>query len=211
MPVNSREKGKRGELQWAKALTSFGWPSERGQQRAGGPDSPDVKGALDGVIYWEVKRQHNRALNTWHDKAVSEAPAGAVAVVVHRRNHQPWTCTLGLLDLARVLAFVAEDDNPIAHGLYNGPEDVVLGTLQSSRILRDQLHVLMNTKHQLHLETQLDIVEEAAPPTKFPVLVHKRPVDDIVWLASMRADTFFDLLEPYALLKGAPRQKEGHP
>ena len=41
-PVNSQAKGKRGELQVAKALTELGYPAERSQQRKGGAESPDV-------------------------------------------------------------------------------------------------------------------------------------------------------------------------
>lgn len=41
-PINSRAKGKRGELQLAHKLTELGYPAERGQQRKGGEDSPDV-------------------------------------------------------------------------------------------------------------------------------------------------------------------------
>jgi hypothetical protein len=45
--MNSRNKGKRGELEAAKFLASEGFPARRGQQFSGGADSPacGVRGA----------------------------------------------------------------------------------------------------------------------------------------------------------------------
>ena len=42
--MNSRTKGKRGELELAKALRLYGYDARRGQQYHGGADSPDVIG-----------------------------------------------------------------------------------------------------------------------------------------------------------------------
>lgn len=41
-PINSRAKGKRGELELAKRLTELGHPARRGVQFKGGEESPDV-------------------------------------------------------------------------------------------------------------------------------------------------------------------------
>jgi hypothetical protein len=54
-PINSRAKGKRGELQFAKALAELGHPAARGQQRKGGEDSPDVICPSLPWVHWEVK------------------------------------------------------------------------------------------------------------------------------------------------------------
>lgn len=51
--MNSRSKGKRGELEWRDFLRERGVEAERGQQRAGGPGSPDVRSDLP--IHFEVK------------------------------------------------------------------------------------------------------------------------------------------------------------
>lgn len=51
--VNSRQKGKRGELQLAKALTELGHPARRGQQFAGGKDSPDV--VCESLSAWHIE------------------------------------------------------------------------------------------------------------------------------------------------------------
>ena len=40
--INSRAKGARGERQWRDELRAQGYTDKRGQQFAGGQDSPDV-------------------------------------------------------------------------------------------------------------------------------------------------------------------------
>ncbi len=52
---NSRAKGKRGELAWRDELRAMGFQAERGQQRAGGTDSPDVKCPDLPNVHFEVK------------------------------------------------------------------------------------------------------------------------------------------------------------
>ena len=40
--INSRAKGARGERMWRDQLRAEGYTAKRGQQHAGGQDSPDV-------------------------------------------------------------------------------------------------------------------------------------------------------------------------
>lgn len=54
-PINSRAKGKRGELEFAHALTALGFAASRDQQRKGGEDSPDVICEALSWLHWEVK------------------------------------------------------------------------------------------------------------------------------------------------------------
>ena len=42
MPINSRTKGKTGELELSKVLRDKGFAAHRGQQFKGGAGSPDV-------------------------------------------------------------------------------------------------------------------------------------------------------------------------
>src|SRR5512136_2048216 len=50
-----REKGKRGERQWRDELRAHGYMARRGQQFAGGADSPDVVCDELAWIHFEVK------------------------------------------------------------------------------------------------------------------------------------------------------------
>lgn len=85
--MNSRQKGKRGELELAKILRDFGFDARRGQQFRGGQDSPDVVGIPGHHI--ECKRVEK--LNVYEAMEQSERDAGDdVPVVMWRRNGKRW-------------------------------------------------------------------------------------------------------------------------
>lgn len=95
MPVNSRAKGCRGELQVRDLLRAHGLTAERGQQRAGGQDSPDVicsELAAEG-FHIEVKftadcKMHSpAAVAAWDTQATADA-GDRIATVWHRWNGQ---------------------------------------------------------------------------------------------------------------------------
>lgn len=120
--TNSRQKGKRGELEWAQELRRLGFRhARRGQQFKGGPDSPDV---VDGIPYThcEVKRVEKLNIHTAVNKAVVTAGDGDVPYVAHRRNQERWLVTVraeDLLDFAmRVLCYYP---NTLRHLEYPGP------------------------------------------------------------------------------------------
>ena len=66
--TNSRRKGARGELELAAKFTDAGFPARRGQQPAGGPDSPDVVPSIPSlhvaytIILWAVYGRHLRGV-----------------------------------------------------------------------------------------------------------------------------------------------------
>jgi Holliday junction resolvase len=86
----SRNKGKRGEREWSQELRSRGFASaRRGQQFAGGNDSPDV--VCDELpIHWEVKRQERANLGKAYKQASNDASIDREPVVVEKKNHNPW-------------------------------------------------------------------------------------------------------------------------
>jgi Holliday junction resolvase len=89
--MNSRNKGKRGELEWRDVLREHGFEAERGQQRSGGSDSPDVKHTVPGV-HFEVKRVENKAAGDvyrWLEQAAADC-GDSIPVVAHRRSRKPW-------------------------------------------------------------------------------------------------------------------------
>lgn len=97
--MNSRSKGKRGELELAKELRKYGFDARRGVQYKGGQDSPDVIG-LPG-IHIECKRVE--ALNIYHAVEQAEHDAGQnVPVVMHRKNNQKWLVTMSLDQWMRI-------------------------------------------------------------------------------------------------------------
>lgn len=102
--MNSRAKGCRGEREWRDWLRSMGWTkARRGQQYAGGTDSPDVVNGIPGT-HAEVKRVE--ALNLTVAMAQAVADAGAnVPYVAHKRNRGEWMVTVRASDL---LAFASK-------------------------------------------------------------------------------------------------------
>lgn len=90
--MNSRTKGKVGEREWAQVLRDNGWQARRGQQFAGGQDSPDVV-CHQLPFHFEVKRVEK--LNLMDATAQAEGDCqGKPWVVAHRRNHGPWLVTI---------------------------------------------------------------------------------------------------------------------
>lgn len=88
--MNSRQKGKRGEREWAAYLREQGYhDARRGQQFAGGGDSPDV--VCDSLpIHWEVKRVEKLNVYDAMNQAMRDRGQGKVPVVAYRRNDHRW-------------------------------------------------------------------------------------------------------------------------
>ncbi len=98
--MNSREKGKRGERQAAKAWAKqMGGQARRGEQYSGGGDSPDIVHGYPN-IHLESKYVEQGNPYTWMQQAVEDA-GDKVPVVLHRRNRQDWLVILRLDDVQR--------------------------------------------------------------------------------------------------------------
>ena len=101
--VNSRAKGKRGELEAAKLIAAtFNVNARRGQQFAGSSDSPDVVSDVDG-IHWEIKRVERLDVLKAVKQAVRDAGDGKVPVVLHRKNSEEWLLTLRFADIKNLV------------------------------------------------------------------------------------------------------------
>ena len=91
--MNSRNKGKVGEREFASLLREHGFDARRGQQFSGSPDSPDVVSEALAWLHVEVKRVQN--LNLTDACIQAEGDAGSKPwIVAHRRNHAPWLITM---------------------------------------------------------------------------------------------------------------------
>ena len=99
--MNSRAKGKRGELEFASVLRKYGYEdARRGVQYHGGQDSPDVVG-VEGV-HFEVKRCEKTDLYAWVEQARRDAGKD-LPVVVHRKNRGEWLAIMTVDDFMRLL------------------------------------------------------------------------------------------------------------
>jgi Holliday junction resolvase len=87
MSKMSREKGKRGEREFAELLREHGYEARRGQQFAGGGDSPDV--VVNLPIHFEVKRTESFS-PSYLAQAERDAHPANQPVVAWKRNAAPW-------------------------------------------------------------------------------------------------------------------------
>lgn len=100
--MNSRAKGKRGELELVAFLKERGYDARRGQQYAGGTDSPDViSKALDG-FHLECKRVERGVLYDWLAQACRDA-GDRTPIVAHKKNRGEWVAILRLDDLLNLI------------------------------------------------------------------------------------------------------------
>lgn len=98
MAINSKQKGKNGELEACKALeTILGIHHERSVQYCGRAGDADIKG-VEG-IHFEVKRMEKMNLYEALEQAVRDARASEVPVVMHRKNRKDWVLIIKAEDM----------------------------------------------------------------------------------------------------------------
>lgn len=125
--MNSRAKGCRGERELAEFLRERGHIARRGQQFAGGGDSPDVVCPTLPGIHLEVKRVEAGNPYVWLAQAVRDAggptfvvggaPIGKMPVVAHKRNRQEWIAVLRFEDLLSLIERANRPNPPIVGNL----------------------------------------------------------------------------------------------
>lgn len=92
--MNSCQKGKRGEREWRDVLRAAGYEARRGQQFAGGADSPDVVCEELSWIHFEVKHVEALSVHKAMDQAIRDAAGCKVPMVAHKKNREPWLVTM---------------------------------------------------------------------------------------------------------------------
>lgn len=101
--MNSRQKGCRGERELRDQLRNFGLKSaRRGQQFAGGGDSPDVVCHELPSVHWECKRVEAGNPYVWLEQAIRDAGT-KMPIVAHKRNGKDWVAILTLDNLLLLL------------------------------------------------------------------------------------------------------------
>ena len=108
--INSRDKGARGEREWAATLQQLtGKPTRRGCQFAGGQDSPDVVGGIEGT-HCEVKRVERLNIYDAMEQAIHDAGTNT-PYVAHRRDGKEWLITIRAADLVIFACLVNGGNN----------------------------------------------------------------------------------------------------
>ena len=107
--MNSRNKGKRGELEAAKAAEKYLGCKLHRTAQVDGKLSADLAG-LDGV-HIEVKRYAKIAATQFMDQAVrdSEGKNDVPIVLMRQDQHRDWICMVRLEDLVHLSRRVLEE------------------------------------------------------------------------------------------------------
>lgn len=94
--MNSKSKGKRGELDLVEALRHAGYANaRRSAQYCGNTgDAPDIVG-VEG-LHIECKRREQIQDEVFMQQAEREAKKGLVPVVMYRRSREQWKVCLRL-------------------------------------------------------------------------------------------------------------------
>ena len=100
MPINSKDKGARGEVELAHILQQHGYSARRGQQYSGANGDADVIGLPK--IHIECKRVERLNLYDAMAQSIHDARDGEIPVVMHRRNNAKWLITLHLDDFMEI-------------------------------------------------------------------------------------------------------------
>lgn len=95
--INSKRKGKEGELELSHKLQDYGYFNcRRSQQYAGINNDADLLG-LDG-IHIECKRVEKLNIYNAISQAIHDAKEGLLPTVFHRKNRCEWLVTMRLDD-----------------------------------------------------------------------------------------------------------------
>lgn len=94
--MNSRQKGKRGELAFSKLCREHGYDTRRGQQYNGADGSADVIG-LDGV-HIEVKWVERLDLRGAMAQSIADTEPWNYPIVAHKKNNCDWLITMRAAD-----------------------------------------------------------------------------------------------------------------
>lgn len=98
--LNSRQKGKRGELELSHKLQEYGYNTRRGQQYCGANGDADVIGLPN--IHIECKRVQNLNLYNAIKQAQNDANSNELPAVFHRKDRQEWLVTMTLADWMKI-------------------------------------------------------------------------------------------------------------
>lgn len=107
MPINSRQKGKRGELELCHILKeSFGWDAERSVQHCGNAGDSDL--ILKGFpnLFVECKRVEQLNLSKAMELAKKQA-GQKVPAIFHRKDREDWMVTIPLGHLLHLSLMLA--------------------------------------------------------------------------------------------------------
>ena len=101
MSINSKQKGKSGELEIVRKLKDYGYNCRRTNQFCGNTGQADDVVGLD-YIHMEVKRVEKLNIDNAIEQAVRDTKDDKIPTVFHRKNRKDWLVTMKLDDFMKI-------------------------------------------------------------------------------------------------------------
>ena len=99
--INSNQKGKAGEREFARLCREYGFDEARRGQQYSGIEGEDVVGIPNFHI--EVKRVERLNISRAMEQAKRDAAEGMIPIVAHRKNREEWKITISAEDFLKIL------------------------------------------------------------------------------------------------------------
>lgn len=91
--INSKAKGKAGELEFVNLCKEYGfYGARRSQQYSGEGHTADVIGLPD--VHIEVKRVERLNIDNAMEQCLRDKADDDLGIVAHRKNHKEWLITM---------------------------------------------------------------------------------------------------------------------
>lgn len=92
MTINSKQKGNRGEREFARLCRENGFHEARRGQQYNGLDGEDVVGLP--YMHIEIKRVERLNISKAIRQAIEDAKEDQIPMVAHRKNREEWLVTM---------------------------------------------------------------------------------------------------------------------
>ena len=99
--INSKQKGKSGELELVHKLNDYGYNCRRTNQFCGNTGQADDVVGLD-YIHIECKRVEKLNIDEAIEQAVRDTKDDKLPTVFHRKNRKDWLVTMKLDDFMKI-------------------------------------------------------------------------------------------------------------
>jgi len=104
MPINSKQKGARGEREFSDFLKAHGYEARRTQQYCGASgDAADIVCVGLEQFHFEVKRTEKLNVYTAMKQAINDSKGAKIPVVVHKRNREDWLVVMRAEDFMGII------------------------------------------------------------------------------------------------------------
>ena len=96
MAINSKNKGKTGELEFCKKMREYGYDIRRSVQYCGNGENGEADVVGLEYIHCEIKRVERLNIDEAIEQAIRDTKDDKFPAVFHRKNRKSWLVTMPL-------------------------------------------------------------------------------------------------------------------